>query len=245
MSSYVLSPHVHACVTADYAIILDLRRDAYLALGAAQLPALQALIADWPQGQNSCRITNTAAATTDTDQLATELRARNLITPDPSQAIVRDITTYHRPVRALLEPQDTKSSLDSTGLRSRADWGFASRFAWSYAKALYQLKARSLEHAVTHFRRRRLSGCGPDARDAHALVACFTRLRTFVYTKSDACLVDSVTLMHFLSSFGIRPVWVLGVATGPFAAHSWVQLGDAVLNDTIEHVSQFVPILVV
>jgi len=232
-------------VTADYAVILDLRRDSYLALGAAQLPTLQALIADWPRQQTPYRAADPAAIPADADQLASELRARNLITPDQGQAIVRAITTYRRPMRALLEPQDTKSSLDGIGLRSHADWRFASRFVWSYAKALYQLKACSLEHTVKHFQYLPLRGCAPDEREARALVACFARLRTFVYTKSDACLVDSVTLMHFLSSCGIRAAWVLGVATGPFVAHSWVQLGDAVLNDTIEHVSQFVPILVV
>src|SRR5689334_16049348 len=98
MSSYVLAPHAHACVTADYAVILDLRRDSYLALGAAHLPALQTLIADWPRGQNACWTRNTAAVADDADELASELRARNLITPDQSQAIVRTITTYHRPL---------------------------------------------------------------------------------------------------------------------------------------------------
>lgn len=246
MSSYVLSPHAHACVTSDYAVILDLRRDAYLALGASHLPALQALIADWPREQtvrHSC--SSSADIPIDLDQLAHELRTRHLITTDRSKVTVRDVTAYCRPVRTLLEPRDTKRSLDETEPHALRQWRLTMLFAWSYAKALAQLKVGSLEHAVSHFRRLKFRTDRAAERDVRALVASFARLRTFAYTKSDACLVDSVTLMHFLAHYAIRPMWVLGVATGPFVAHSWVQLGETLLNDTIEHVSQFVPILVV
>jgi hypothetical protein len=37
--------------------------------------------------------------------------------------------------------------------------------------------------------------------------------------------------------------FVIGVATKPFLAHSWVQLGEYVLNDTTERVQDFMPIL--
>jgi hypothetical protein len=35
------------------------------------------------------------------------------------------------------------------------------------------------------------------------------------------------------------------VQTRPFAAHCWVQHGDIVCNDTVEHVSGYTPIMVV
>jgi len=37
--------------------------------------------------------------------------------------------------------------------------------------------------------------------------------------------------------------FVIGVATKPFLAHSWVQIGEYVLNDTAEHAQDFKPIL--
>jgi hypothetical protein len=37
--------------------------------------------------------------------------------------------------------------------------------------------------------------------------------------------------------------FVIGVATRPFVAHAWVQIAGSVLNDTVEHVQDFAPIL--
>ena len=37
---------------------------------------------------------------------------------------------------------------------------------------------------------------------------------------------------------------VLGVRLAPFRAHSWVQLKDEVLNDHIDHIRSFTPILI-
>ena len=38
---------------------------------------------------------------------------------------------------------------------------------------------------------------------------------------------------------------VFAVMTRPFAAHCWVQLDETVLNDRLDHVRKFTPILVV
>jgi hypothetical protein len=37
--------------------------------------------------------------------------------------------------------------------------------------------------------------------------------------------------------------FAIGVATKPFLAHAWVQIGESVLNDTAEHVQDFKPLL--
>jgi hypothetical protein len=36
---------------------------------------------------------------------------------------------------------------------------------------------------------------------------------------------------------------VFGVQARPFAAHCWVQKGEVVFNDTVEHVSGYTPIM--
>ena len=38
---------------------------------------------------------------------------------------------------------------------------------------------------------------------------------------------------------------VIGVRTSPFGAHSWAQHEDEVLNDSVEEVLRFTPILIV
>ena len=77
-----------------------------------------------------------------------------------------------------------------------------------------------------------------------ALLA-YETLRPFVFTAREKCLLDSLALVMFLAKDGLLPRWVIGVRTGPFGAHSWVQCGTTVLNDQHEYVRQFRPILVV
>ena len=61
--------------------------------------------------------------------------------------------------------------------------------------------------------------------------------------RSYLCLFDSLALIHFLARFRVFPDWVFGVTADPFEAHCWVQTGGVVLNDTVERVSAFTPIM--
>ena len=60
-----------------------------------------------------------------------------------------------------------------------------------------------------------------------------------------ACLYQSFLLLDILACHDLRADWVFAVRTWPFAAHCWVQAGDVVLNDTVDYVSSFEPIMVV
>jgi hypothetical protein len=62
---------------------------------------------------------------------------------------------------------------------------------------------------------------------------------------SDLCLPWSIALVSNLAQYGIFPNLVLGVRMKPYAAHAWVQLDDCVLNDEVDHVRRFTPILVI
>ena len=84
-----------------------------------------------------------------------------------------------------------------------------------------------------------------DAERARKLVEAFARYRVFLFSSKDECLYDSLALLEFLAHYGIYPDWVFGVQTRPFAAHCWVQHGDIVFNDTVEHVRGYTPIMVV
>ena len=61
----------------------------------------------------------------------------------------------------------------------------------------------------------------------------------------DACLKEALALLYFLGRGGVRADWVFAVKGAPFAAHCWVQLGDVVLNDTVDNVGAYTPIMVV
>jgi hypothetical protein len=77
------------------------------------------------------------------------------------------------------------------------------------------------------------------------LLASFFRLRILFYTAYRHCLFDSLVLSIFLTRHLVPCTLVIGVSTKPFAAHSWVQLREYVLNDTAEYVQSFTRILAV
>lgn len=60
----------------------------------------------------------------------------------------------------------------------------------------------------------------------------------------DSCLPCSMMLTKFLRRRGFAARLAIGVSGRPFAAHSWVQIDDMVINDTADNIAQFTPILV-
>ena len=88
------------------------------------------------------------------------------------------------------------------------------------------------------------------ARETHAggsslqeLMSAFRLIRLWVYTAHNECLFDSLVLRFFLDRYGLRTTLIIGVATKPFGAHAWVQFGQLAVDDSVEKVRQFVPIL--
>lgn len=57
------------------------------------------------------------------------------------------------------------------------------------------------------------------------------------------CLVRSSMLMRFLHRRGLRADWVFGVRLYPFMAHCWVQIDDVCLNDDVERLAAYTPLM--
>jgi hypothetical protein len=76
------------------------------------------------------------------------------------------------------------------------------------------------------------------------LVAIFNSWRAF-YPRDYLCLFDSLALLEFLLHYGVQADWIFGVASDPFAAHCWLQRGNVLLNDSLDRVTGFYPILAV
>lgn len=85
---------------------------------------------------------------------------------------------------------------------------------------------------------------------AQAPIALLQRLacdfeRTARLTRShDQCLSRSITLAQIAFARALRVDLVIGVRLHPFAAHSWVQAGESLLNDRVDSARTFTPILV-
>lgn len=61
---------------------------------------------------------------------------------------------------------------------------------------------------------------------------------------SGKCLLRSFMLLRALNRRGHDADWVFGVSTWPFRAHCWLQIGSVVLDDEVDAVRPFTPIMV-
>lgn len=108
------------------------------------------------------------------------------------------------------------------------------------------LRLGSLAQAIAY-----VGALGPD-RSAGSQVddqliesaSAFDRARRLMPT-ARVCLLDSLALAAFLHRRRRYPRLVIGVTLSPFAAHCWLQAGDWVLNESVDHAASFTPILIV
>jgi hypothetical protein len=237
MARYALANHVFVCLNGEHLVLLDLKEDRYWALEAAQTAGFGALVDGWPvRGADGAQ----SAPAPETTAAIEVLLGRGLLTQGVPPG--KDAT----PVTAIVPMKELVSETD-TSARSRS--GSWLRFFTASALAKLALRTWPFERVIQQVKRRKqLKGpnAAPlDVERARKLAEAFARYRVFLFSSKDECLYDSLALLEFLARYGIYPDWVFGVQTRPFAAHCWVQHGDIVFNDTVEHVSGFTPIMVV
>ena len=83
-----------------------------------------------------------------------------------------------------------------------------------------------------------------DLERVRRTTASFVRWLPWV-PRQGACLYRAAFLRRLLRLDGQDAVWVFGVRTWPFAAHCWLQVGDAVLDDDVDRVRRYTPIMAV
>jgi len=241
-----LASHVRACQVNEQVVLLDLRRNRYLSVGAAS--ALANRVEGWPsaggsidaQAAPSPLLTSSAATA-----LTQRLTQQELLTRE--RPLARDATRVE--VRGL---DEATASIDFGAGNTHASTSLChvARFLRSTAVAALWLRCRSLESiaAAVVSRQARIERSTPNARGFEAVfraAAAYQRLRPFGFTAEDKCLQDSLALTNYLAAERALARWVIGVKIRPFGAHSWVQSGPTVLNDQPEHVRRYTPILVV
>ena len=239
MARYALAEHVFVCVNGEHLVLLDLKEDRYWALEASQTAGLGPLVVGWP--------VQATASTEDADSPSPETMAaiemllgRGLLVDGIPPG--KDAT----PVSAPVPKRELVSEAEAAPGPRVGSW---LTFFTASAFAKLALRTWPFERVVLRVKRRKeIKGpqSGPlDAERARKLVEAFARYRVFLFSSKDECLYDSLALIEFLARYGIYPDWVFGVQTRPFAAHCWVQQGDIVFNDTVEHVTGYTPIMVV
>lgn len=239
MQPYLLAPHVYPCISGQHVILMDLERDKYVAV----LPAhrLAGWVRGWPVGTVTLPQPPHNSDGSG-DALVSQMLAHGMLVTDPHVGKPAVPITTTRPQRSLVEfDLDTRPQASAAHL-----W----RFACSCLRAQLSLKLRPIQSIVATVRDRKARQSARVAEPVdpvrlRSLVTAFARLRPLFYTLRSACLLDSLTLLHFLSAAGVHPDWVFGVKTEPFDAHCWVQQGELLLNDIPDRVRQYSPIMMV
>jgi hypothetical protein len=243
-----IAAHLHVCVTGDGSVLLDLKRDKYLGLGREDTEILAAVIDTWPKPTWDCADHLLRTVTEKADELCRTLAADGILIP-----VSRDCGPVSTAQSSGASAVDMKREWISIGDELEADGrvtakhvaNFAAAFLW----ARFSLAWRPFSSTVEAIRARK-SCYGVEADSSNvlqvaAMVGVFRQLRPFVFAAEGRCLLHALTLVRFLSCYAFYPEWVIGVATQPWAAHSWVQWGNFLLDSNPEKVCRFTPIMVV
>jgi len=240
MKQYLLAKSTFMCETAGYAVFLDVKRDRYVALPPRQAALLKKLVR-YSDGTSTFAGApySERAEMRDFVELARRLESEGLLVTQASQGKLLAPTELPVAKTSL-----RISSLPSEKVAFRYRWHFL--VAWITAAAALRLMPLSWVIWRVRRRKRRSSpAVGSAEEDISRLTTIFSVLRPRDFAAADACLRHSLTLIEFLSRYGIFPDWVFGVQIAPFAAHSWVQYKTTVLNDGVHHVRSFSPVMVV
>jgi len=216
--NWQLPPAVHAAVYGDDLVLLDTGRDAYFCL---------------PDAGAGLRLAGEAVEGLDPDLIA-ELAEMDLLRA--GEAPTRPLLSVTAPVLDLMsEP------LPKTDWTEAADFaGALTAMSWTYYRRPF---ARLLASALARRVRLRRPG-GRASAVLRRRAQAFRALLPWSPLQG-ACLFQAFLLLEFLGQAGLTADWVFGVKTWPFSAHSWLQSGPLVLNDSVERVSAYRPILVV
>lgn len=117
---------------------------------------------------------------------------------------------------------------------------------WTQRRVERRLAARSFKQMLQESSvivGSRSSGPLVDRELAARTIRAF-QLARLLRTAADRCLPRSIALALCLTRRQYRAHVVLGVKLAPFAAHCWAQNHDEVLNDELEEVRRYTPILV-
>jgi hypothetical protein len=260
-----LSRHVHICVTGSQVVLLDLRRDEYTAYDSDSVSPLATIVSGWPATSGSWSTVKVAKD----DPVVGELLSTEILTSDEGNGKDAQPIRIPRVMEEILEPRSVFSDIT----KPRYPLSLRHRVAFFVAVTRASVRSRTLTLETLVARTRSLrrgqqvlqptsdasppsalithDSLYPNGASAHEyerlrkLTAHFRWLRPWGYAVRDRCLFDSLVLIEYLAQFSLHPMWVFGVKTDPFAAHSWVQAGSTVLNDNVNHVREYTPIMYV
>ena len=213
---FELRPGLHFCETTSGFIFLDLEKDRYF-----RLPA---------RLENRFR-----------DLLDDPLSVGSAV-PSLVEAGVLRPATFRQ---SLSRPRLIAAISPHNALGVAAPGGFeVARAAASDIWVAQQLRMGRLAALIASYERSkagRVLSTPADDDGPVRVVRAFERAK-LVRSPANRCLSRSLAMARRLAGLRCNALLVIGVRAQPFTAHSWVQSGDFVLNDTPDEVSRYTPI---
>lgn len=208
-----LSSGVYAVDIAGDLVFLDVATDAYFCIGGGG-----AVITFDPTGKTDVRHA----------EMASQLLEAGLLSGEPS------------PDGRALPPRATVSC------RRPAAHGRLPFRTWAPALAVtarvgWRFRRSSFAALVNRTIGDTASEAEPTLQLLEA-VAQFEQMRPWLPLQGE-CLLRSYHLRAFLRSRGFDAIWVFGVRTWPFSAHCWLQVGHTVLDEDLERLAAYSPIM--
>lgn len=219
--SYQLREGVFAAQAGEQVVLLDLMSNRYF--GFSTVPA----------GQGDHDLSSIGSLTGPT---AESLLARKLIADHDDHTSTASTRAHRIPSFDLRPPRQEAARPGLMALSAALQL----RFQW-------QLRRKSLAYFKSRIEQERASI--PSARplgepDYHGLTVSFDAVDALL-PRADRCLARSLAYLRLCHLRGWCPTLVIGVQLRPFAAHCWIQDADVVLNDDLENVASFTPILTI
>lgn len=238
MSEMYLAEDARFCAIGLQLVVLDLRTGKYIAVDCEACPNLLKGIVS--AGNNKYRqLIVDAAVARSAAELINSLMSRRILTKFHAEIDLRP-ALVPVPRRSLV----SVPPVCPEGLSVRA-WF---RVCTSFVKVALLLRFAGFKRLVRRLEAQ--SGVAPpmselqNSAKLRAVVRAFCRIRPWLYTAHEHCLFDALVLTEFLRRYRQQASFVIGVAPTPFSAHAWVQVGDCLIDDTLEVIGKYSRILV-
>lgn len=218
----VLREGVSFCETSGRLLFLDVASDRYFCLEKEADRALR-------------RLTGGERLGYEDETVLADLVADGLLAQASEGARPQACTPPPEPERSLI---DEELPVGSAAL---------AHALWRLARSALALKVRPLRANIASTMQRK-AGIGPEAEafsPIAAEVAGAFKRSALIAAPLDRCLPRSFATAHVLLDRKVRPDLVFGVRLHPFGAHCWVQHGRTLVNETLDQVRNFTPVLVV
>lgn len=234
MSRYGLPRDVFVAFDGPYSVWLNLRQDRYFALERSVTREFATLVQGWPRELDS-----TGAAAPRSESALPQMLQSGLLVDLDHETDVKDATP------AVASELVGEVCVPVLAPAPRIRPHHVRNLACASISAASALKWRGLASAISRMRHRHARAPHRSATTDRLLelITAFAFLRPFFLASRDRCLMSTLALSEFLARYRAHPECVIGVHARPFGAHCWLEHENLVLNDTVERVQRYTPIL--